>query len=161
MEKHGSRSWTQRATACLCLATHNFHILDCSAAPRSLSASEWAPRLWERHAGTTTQPQKPRSPPRHSERQLEEKKDEESTTWVGQLGWWWWWCTNVGFFFPLLPGNVSPPEKKCIVQMMRQNRCGSGGAGGGEGGKEGGGLQCELSPKNNDTKFLLFLFFGG
>lgn len=27
VEKHGSRwSWTQRATACLCLAAHNFHI---------------------------------------------------------------------------------------------------------------------------------------
>lgn len=27
VEKHGSRSWTQRATVCLCLAAHNFHIL--------------------------------------------------------------------------------------------------------------------------------------
>lgn len=49
VEKHGSRSWTQRATACLCLAAHNFHILYCSAAPRSLSASKWALRLWTRH----------------------------------------------------------------------------------------------------------------
>lgn len=76
VEKHGSRSWTQRATACLCLAAHNFHIPYCSAAPCSLSASKWALRLWERH----TKQHNPKDSDHllaRVQRQLEEKKKKK------------------------------------------------------------------------------------
>ena len=91
MEKHGSRSWTQRATACLCLAAHNFHILYRSAAPRSLSASETGSEGSERgtHAPRRQhEPQRCRSAPRRSAKATGRKggKSGEATAWVGQEG---------------------------------------------------------------------------
>lgn len=92
----------------------------CSAAPRSLSASKWALRLWERHTRRAqTVPE--------TERQLEEKENEESTAWVGQLG---WWCTR---FFSLFP-SLLKEKKNMYSPNDARNRRGNGGEGEREGG---------------------------
>lgn len=129
VEKHGSRSWTQRTTACLCLAAHNFHIT--VPLPRSSQRIQSLGALRAlREAGgncsnssssSNTKPRRLRSPPRRQfGRQLEEKRGEKKSKEVH---------TEVvvvvelhRLFFPLF--LIFPPGKKNqrIVQKMRPEK---------------------------------------
>lgn len=134
VEKHGSRSWTQRTTACLCLAAHNFHItvplppLFVSAHPKSGEGSargseEKLQQQQQREAQKTEITSLPSVWKATGRRRGRKKKSTQS---------------DGGFpppFFPSLSSRKK--QKQCIVQKMRPEKCRGGRGGDVQGEKEG------------------------
>lgn len=121
VEKHGSRSWTQLATAWLCLATHNFHIL---------SLQRCAPLPSAARTGAHKHKTSPDSghPPRHSARQLEETAQG----------------TNYNMDGTSFPKKVSSSRKK---KEEKRKSSSPNASGTGWGWRErGGGLSAHCSP---------------